>query len=89
MTLCVIAPETALTVTCVEAGAAGVVLAACCGDADEEQPVIAAVATTNRRAKSVPPARIDLRFRPTNASRPAGPINARVSPALDWNKWTD
>jgi hypothetical protein len=48
MTLCVIDPESALTVTCVVAGNAGVV--ACCGVADEEQPVIV-VATTSRRAK--------------------------------------
>lgn len=89
MTLCVIAPEIALTVTCVEAGTAGVVLAACCGDADEEQPVIAAVVITSRRAKRDPPARIDLRFRLANASRPAGPMNARVMPARDWNKLTD
>jgi hypothetical protein len=89
MTLCVIEPETALTVTAVAAGAAGVVLAACCGDVDEEQPVIAAVVTTSRRAKRDPPARIDLRFKPANVSRPAGPINARVRPALDGNKWTE
>jgi len=88
MTLCVIAPEIALTVTCVVAGAAGVVLTACCGDVDEEQPVIVAVATTNRRAKSDPRARIDLRLRPANASSPAGPMNARVRPGRNWNKWT-
>ena len=89
MTLCVIAPEIALTVTCVEAGAAGVVLAACCGDADEEQPVIAAVVTTNRRAKRDPRARIDLRFRLANASKPAGPMNARGMRARDWNNLTE
>ena len=85
MTLCVIDPEIALTVTCIVAGDAGVV--ACCGVADEEQPVIA-VATTSRRAKSDPPARIDLRFRPANASSPTGPRNARVRSVRDWNKWT-
>ena len=85
MTLCVIAPEIALTVTCVVAGAAGVVAAAW-GAADDEQPVIAAVATTSRRAKRDPPARIDLRFRPANASSPTGPMNARVRPVRDWNK---
>jgi hypothetical protein len=56
MTLCVIDPESALTVTCVVACNAGVV--ACCGVADEEQPVIV-VAATSRRAKRDPPARID------------------------------
>jgi hypothetical protein len=86
MTLCVIAPEIALTVTLVVAGAAGVVAAAW-GAADDEQPVIAAVATTSRRAKSDPPARIDLRFRPANANSPTGPMNARVRPTGDWNKW--
>ena len=89
MTLCVIAPEIALTVTCVEVGAAGLVLAACCGDADEEQPVIAAVVTTSRRPKRDPRARIDLRFRLANASRPAGPMNARVMPARDCNELTE
>jgi hypothetical protein len=84
MTLCVIAPEIALTVTCVVAGAAGIVVA---GAVDEEQPVIAAVDTTSRRAKSDPPARVDLRFRPANASSPNGPMNARVKPTGDWNKW--
>ena len=87
-TLCVIAPEIALTVTCVEVGAAGVVLAACCGDADEEQPVIAAVVTTSRRAKRDARVRIDLRFRLANASRPTGPMKARVIPARDRNKLT-
>jgi hypothetical protein len=86
MTLCVIAPETALTVTCVVAGAAGVVAAAW-GAADDEQPVIPAVATTSRRAKIDPPARIDLRFRPAKANSPTGPMNARVRPTGDWNKW--
>ena len=52
MTLFVIDPEIALTVTCVVAGAGGVVVA---GAVDEEQPLIA-VATTSRRAKSDPPA---------------------------------
>ena len=84
MTLCVIDPEIALTVTCVAAGDAGVV--ACCGVADEEQPVIV-VATTSRRTKRDPPARIDLRFRPANASSPTGPTNARVRPVRDLNKW--
>jgi hypothetical protein len=88
MTLCVIDPEIALTVTWVVAGAAGVVLAACCGAVDVEQPVIA-VAATSSRAKSDPPARIDLRFRPANASSPTGPMNARVSPVRDWNRWTE
>jgi hypothetical protein len=83
MTLCVIDPEIALTVTCVVAGAAAVVVA---GAVDEEQPLIA-VATTSRRAKSDPPARIDLRFMPANANGPTGPMNARVRPAGDWNKW--
>ena len=83
MMLCVIAPEIALTVTCVEVGATGVVLAAGCGEADEEQPAIADVVATSRRAKRDPPARIDLRFRLANASRPAGPMNARVMPARD------
>jgi len=83
MTLCVIDPEIALTVICVVAGAAAVVVA---GAVDEEQPLIA-VATTSRRAKSDPPARIDLRFRPANASSPSGPMNARVMPTVDWNKW--
>ena len=86
MTLCVIDPEIALTVTCVVAGTAGVVLAA--GVVDAEQPVIA-VAATSSRAKSDPPARIDLRFRPANASNPTGPMNARVRPVRDWNKWTE
>jgi hypothetical protein len=88
ITLCVIDPETALTVTGIAAGAAGVVLA-CCGAVDEEQPVIAAVVTTSRRAKRDPPARIDLRFKPANASSPAGQMNASVKPALDRNKWTE
>jgi hypothetical protein len=87
ITLCVIDPEIALTVTCIVAGAAGVVVAACCGVADEEQPVIV-VATTSRRAKR-DPARIDLRFRPANASSPTGPMNARVRPVRDWNKGTE
>ena len=82
MTLCVIDPEIALTVTCVVARAAAVVVA---GVVDEEQPLIA-VATTSKRAKRDPPARIDLRFRPANASSPTGPTNARVRPVRDWNK---
>ena len=85
MTLCVIDPEIALTVTWVVAGAAGVVVA---GAVDEEQPVIAVATTSSRRAKSDPPARIDLRFRPANASNPTGPMNARVRPVRDLNKWT-
>ena len=84
MTLCVIDPEIALTVTWVVAGAAGVVVV---GAVDEEQPVIA-VANTSRRAKSDPPARTDLRFEPANASSPTGPMKARVRPVRDWNKWT-
>ena len=74
MTLCVIDPEVALTVTCVVAGVTGVgVAAACCGAVDdEEQPVLAVATTSSRRAKSDPPARIDLRFRPANASNPTG-----------------
>jgi hypothetical protein len=85
MTLCVIDPETALTVTWVVLGVGGVVVA---GAVDEEQPVIA-VATISRRAKSEPPARIDLRFRPANASSPTGPMNARVRPVRDRNKETE
>ena len=85
-TLCVIAPEIALTVTLVVVGAAGVVAVAC-GTADDEQPVIAAVATISSRAKSDPPARIDLRFRPANVSSPTGQMNARVKLTGDWNKW--
>lgn len=81
MTLCVIDPEIALTVTCVVVGADGVVEA---GAVDEEQPVIAVA--TSRRAKSDPLARIDLRFRPANASSPTGPRNARVRSVRDWNK---
>jgi hypothetical protein len=84
MTLCVIDPEIALTVTCVVAGAAGIVVD---GAVDEEQPVIA-VTTTSRRAKSNPLARIDLRLKPANASSPTGPMNARVRPVRDWSKWT-
>jgi hypothetical protein len=79
MTLCVIDPETALTVTCVVTGVGGVVVV---GAVDEEQPVIA-VAATSRRATSEPPARIDLRFRPANASNPTGPMNARVRPVRE------
>lgn len=84
MTLCVIDPETALTVTWVVLGVGGVVA----GAVDEEQPVIAA-ATVSRRAKSEPPARIDLRFRPANASSPTGPMNAKVRPVREWNKGTE
>ena len=87
MTLCVIAPEVALTVTCVVAGVTGVgVGVACCEPVDEEQPVIAVATTNSRRAKSDPPARIDLRFRPANANSPTGPMNARVRPVRDRNK---
>ena len=84
MTLCVIDPEIALTVTCVVVGTDGIVVV---GAVDEEQPVIV-VAITTRTARSDPPARIDLRFRPANASSPTGLMNARVRPVRDWNKWT-
>ena len=83
----VIAPETALIVTCVVEGPEAVVLAAACGVVDAEQPMIA-VAAISSRAKSDPPARIDLRLRPANASSPTGPINARVRLVRDRNKWT-
>jgi hypothetical protein len=84
MTLCVIDPEIALTVTCVVVGGDGIVVA---GAVDEEQPVIA-VATTSRIARSDPLARIDLRLRPANASSPTGLMKARVRPVRDWNRWT-
>ena len=84
----VIPPETALIVTCAVNGVVGVVVAVCCGAVDEEQPVIA-VAAMNRRARSDPPARCILRFKPANTSRPTGPTNARERPAGDWNKWTE
>lgn len=85
VTLCVIDPETALTVTGIAVGGGAV----CCAAGDEEeQPVIAAVATTSRRAKRDPPARIDRRFKPANASSPTGQMNAKVKPAVERSKWT-
>jgi hypothetical protein len=78
-------PETAFTVTGI---AAGVVLA-CCGVVDEEQPVIAAVVTTSRRARRDPLRGSIYASKPANATSPAGPMNVRVKPARDRNKWTE
>lgn len=89
MTLWVIDPAVALITTEVAAGAAGaagVVGAAgiaAFGDADDEQPVTAMESTATMRTKSDPRKAVDLRRKPTKASRPSGLIKASVIPVRD------
>ena len=87
VTLCETAPEVAVMVTCDIVGVG--VGAMDAADCPEEHPE-SVPAATSRSASSDPrtrPDRIDLRFRPANVSSPTGPINARVTPAGEWNRW--